>query len=184
MTEQSIFKEIPGYEGRYEINNQGFIRNIKTKHVLKPYKQKNGYLRINLRNRSGITGFLVHRLVWITFKGDIPCGLEVNHKKENKDNNSLDNLELLNHIDNINYGDCIARHSRAVVQCDMDGNFIAYHDGIRQAAAALGKPGARGGIFNCCRKKNHHAYGYKWLYFDELDPITKLKVVALDDIKK
>lgn len=39
----------------------------------------------------------VHRLVWTAWKGEVPKGLEINHKDSNKANNSLDNLELLSH---------------------------------------------------------------------------------------
>jgi hypothetical protein len=45
-------------------------------------------------------GKLVHRLVWVAHNGDIPDGLELNHKDGDKTNNKLDNLELMTHIDN------------------------------------------------------------------------------------
>lgn len=42
----------------------------------------------------GCGGF-VHRAVYELFKGSIPPGYHVHHKDHNKDNNSIDNLELI-----------------------------------------------------------------------------------------
>jgi hypothetical protein len=39
--------------------------------------------------------------MWETFVGEIPKGQEIHHKDHNKLNNSLDNLELVTHRENI-----------------------------------------------------------------------------------
>jgi len=41
--------------------------------------------------------------VWITFKGKIPPGLELNHKDGKKLNNNLSNLECISHRENIHH---------------------------------------------------------------------------------
>lgn len=37
----------------------------------------------------------LHRMVWICYNGEIPDGYDIHHKDFNKDNNSIDNLQLL-----------------------------------------------------------------------------------------
>lgn len=44
----------------------------------------------------------IHRLVYETFKGRIPDGMEIDHFDTNKENNSLDNLRLCTHKENMN----------------------------------------------------------------------------------
>lgn len=55
-----------------------------------------GYERLSLRPRS----ILVHRLVWETFNGEIPSDLEIDHKTNDRKNNSLDNLQLVTRAEN------------------------------------------------------------------------------------
>ena len=45
----------------------------------------------------------VHRAVWEAFNGPIPDRLEVNHKNLKRDDNRLENLELLTHRENVNH---------------------------------------------------------------------------------
>lgn len=42
----------------------------------------------------------IHRVVWEAFNGQIPKGFEVNHINLNRQDNRLDNLELLTHQEN------------------------------------------------------------------------------------
>ena len=51
-----------------------------------------GYLRTP-------THELVHRLVYKTFVGEIPPGYHIHHKDHNKQNNALDNLELIDPVE-------------------------------------------------------------------------------------
>lgn len=44
------------------------------------------------------------RLVYMAHKGLIPKGLQVNHKDEDKENNCIENLELMTQKENCNYG--------------------------------------------------------------------------------
>lgn len=42
----------------------------------------------------------VHRLVYETYKGEVPKGFDVDHINDIKDDNRLDNLRILSHRDN------------------------------------------------------------------------------------
>ena len=50
-----------------------------------------GYIRKN--------GVMVHRIVWERENGRIPDGFQVHHKDGNKENNNIDNLELLSALE-------------------------------------------------------------------------------------
>lgn len=53
------------------------------------------------KNSKLVKTYLVHRLVWMAFKGDIPSDLEIDHIDGNKSNNRLDNLRLVTHSSNM-----------------------------------------------------------------------------------
>ena len=43
----------------------------------------------------------VHRVIWETFKGKIPSGYEVDHRNDIRNDNRLDNLQLLTRSENM-----------------------------------------------------------------------------------
>lgn len=86
-----IFKDIPGYEGKYQISNYGRIFGLVKKIERKFTLNESGYHRILLQIKKQHKTFLVHRLVMLTFVG--PSDLTVNHIDGNKLNNMLKNLE-------------------------------------------------------------------------------------------
>lgn len=94
------FVKVKGYEG-YEVSNTGKIKSLKTNRLLKPQKNNCGYLYILLTDHNKKVKInLIHRLVFDSFIG-IDDGLEINHLDEDKENNRLDNLELITHEDNL-----------------------------------------------------------------------------------
>lgn len=61
----------------------------------------NGYLQLKTsRNRKCIMK-LVHRLVYETFNGEIPEGFEVDHINNVRNDNRLENLQLLSRLENV-----------------------------------------------------------------------------------
>ena len=97
---EEIFVKIKGYEG-YEVSNTGKIKSLKTNRLLTPQKNNCGYLYILLTDSNKKVKInLIHRLVFDSFIG-ITDGLEINHLDEDKENNRLDNLELITHEDNL-----------------------------------------------------------------------------------
>ena len=97
------WKDIPGYEGLYEVSNTGFVRNKKRNKLLKGFIDRNGY-KIVLLSYKGQKHFSVHRLVAEVFIPNINNSYQVNHKDEDKTNNNVDNLEWCDCKYNINYG--------------------------------------------------------------------------------
>lgn len=54
------------------------------------------YLRVTLFGKTEYQ----HRVIWVMHYGEIPEGLEVDHKDRDKTNNRIDNLRLVNSAGN------------------------------------------------------------------------------------
>lgn len=170
--ENEIWKDIPNYFGLYQASNLGRIKSfygLKEK-ILKP-KLVCGYYQIGLRKQSNRKFYLVHRLVWETFNGQIPEGYEINHLDERPVNNALSNLSLVTHRENINYGTRNERagkvlkngkKSKQVLQFDLQDNFVKEYLSTHQAERETGFDNSN--IAKCCNGKYKTAYGFKWKY--------------------
>lgn len=105
-----MWKDIKGYEGRYQVSDDGQIKScehfhkthIKGKETLRHRKEqllkqwkRSKYLLVDLWN-NGIRDIRsVHVLVYETFKGPIPEGHMIHHIDSNKLNNCVDNLTTM-----------------------------------------------------------------------------------------
>lgn len=103
-------KSIEGYEGIYDIGNDGSIHRLIPRNRFTPQTplrhqiDGTGYHRVTLTDAHGKTRtFAVSRLVALAFIGPLPEGHEVNHKDRDKDNNHVSNLEYVTHSRNIQH---------------------------------------------------------------------------------
>lgn len=93
------FKNIIGYENKYQINKEGLIKSVKNinkPHFLKPGIAKNGYICVQLRDKGNDKRINIHRLLAIHFipnPDDLPM---VDHINRNKLDNRLENLRWVN----------------------------------------------------------------------------------------
>ena len=166
-----VWKDVVGYEGLYKVSNLGRIKSLHQykgtdERCIQPIENGRGYLFVGLHKDRQQRHRYIHRIVAEAFI-DNPDGLpQVNHKDENKANNSVDNLEWCTNEYNENYGTGNLRsakaRSKAVVQYDRDGNIIKVWDGMSEAAKALGKRNNH--IHECCKGKIKTAHGYVWRY--------------------
>ena len=96
--ESEVWKQIDETEGLYFISNQGRIKSYQSYEavLLKPYKNKNGYLRVDIMQHGVRYSKLVHRLVAASFL-PLPekIDMQLHHIDFNKNNNSANNLEWL-----------------------------------------------------------------------------------------
>ena len=160
---QEIWKDIPGYD-TYEVSNLG---NVKGKNgFLKPILN-NSYLMVALYSKGKRKYFLIHRLVWLTFKGPIPEGLQINHKDEVKANNALLNLELVTPSQNSNYGTRNKRISeknyKRIQMIDKNNNTLKTFNSLTEASHFFNKTYC-GNISRCLHGYRKYAYGYKWKF--------------------
>ena len=178
-----IWKDIKGFEGLYQVSNLGRVKSLERfrkgangslvtvkEKILKPLIDK-GYYQVCLSKQSNRKAYLVHRLVWETFNGQIPEGLQVNHINEIKSDNRLENLNLMTAKENSNWGTGIERRvknlingkkSKPVLQFDLNDNFIKEYPSIRQVYRETGF--AFQNISACCKGKLKQAYNFKWKY--------------------
>lgn len=94
-----IWKDIPGWEGAYQVSNQGRVRNRKGL-VLKPRVQWTGYDCAVLWRSSVPSRYYVHRLVCAAFIGPRPENYDVNHIDGVRLNNRVENLEYVTRSQN------------------------------------------------------------------------------------
>lgn len=101
-----IWKDIDGYEGKYQVSDLGNVRSLTKQSngaLMKLSVHNNDYRRINLTNMSMSCKYVrkyVHVLVWTSFKGDVPEGYDVDHINKIRSDNRLCNLRLLSVLEN------------------------------------------------------------------------------------
>ena len=102
--EKEIWKDIPGYEGRYRASNRGRIYSLFHDCVLTEKVRGRGYRAITLSKEGKKSRWSIHRLVAICFlpEPDSP-DYEINHKDLNKANNCASNLEWVTRADNFEH---------------------------------------------------------------------------------
>ena len=103
-----VWKDIPGYEGLYQVSNTGKVRSLNyrrtgKKQILKQYINNTGYKRVALRKNNKVKWYLVHRLVAQAFIPNPHNYPIINHKDENPANNAVWNLEWCTMDYNIDY---------------------------------------------------------------------------------
>jgi hypothetical protein len=103
------FKDIPGYEGIYQVSNCGRIASVKREKILKTIKTlRYDYHVVSLAKGGFASIFRVHRLVAAAFIGK--SNLPVNHKDFNRENNHLSNLEYVTCQENTRHAVLAGRH--------------------------------------------------------------------------
>lgn len=101
---KEIWRAIEGYEGIYEVSDQGRVRNIKRGgRVIADAKVAHGYISVNLYKNNQSMPYLVHRLVAKAFIPNPENKPQVNHKDMVKSHNFVDNLEWVTAQENIEH---------------------------------------------------------------------------------
>lgn len=103
-----IWKDIEGFEG-HQVSNFGRIKSLNYRRtgeerILKPGKNRGGYLFVILCKNGKQKLFLVHCLVAKAFIPNPNNWTQINHLDENKENNCVDNLEWCTAKYNSNFG--------------------------------------------------------------------------------
>lgn len=100
---QIEMKPIVGWEGLYEITEDGKVYSLKRNIFLKPRLSMDGYNRVCLCNDKFRREYRVARLVAETFLEKPIDKTQVNHKDYNRQNDTMDNLEWVTDYENTYY---------------------------------------------------------------------------------
>lgn len=168
------------YDYKTRVSVDGYIesKDMRKKNPkfepLTPSINGSGYATV----RTGDGVDFVHRIVWRAFVGEIPDGMEINHKDEVKTNNSLDNLELISAGGNRIYND---RHKRVAHTQRENGHYerlaktrskavvgINIETGDRIEFPSCAEAGRNGfdasAVAKCCNGKLKQYKTYRWYY--------------------
>lgn len=184
--DEEIWKDMPGYEGLYQVSNLGRVKSLDRTIIIKnkfsKYKRhyeekimklrtnKNGYVYVTLHNSEGeIKTIQVHRLVASVFISNALNLTEINHKDENKQNNCVNNLEWCSSLYNKKYGTRNIRagmaHRKKVIQYTKENMFVKEYASGLEAEKITKIDNAS--ISRCCYNKQETAGGYKWRFSNE-----------------
>lgn len=189
---EEIWKDIPGYEGKYQVSNTGKVVSLnynntgKTK-LLKQGHNRDGYKRVVLCKNGKGKCYFVHRLVALAFIPNPNNYKEVNHKDECKSNNNMTNLEWCTREYNINYGTIKERFSEShkgennpkskpILMYDKEGNFIKQFDCISDTNEYFNNKRACSNVSGCLRGKTKTAFGFVFVYIDDDQDTIKKKI--------
>lgn len=169
-----VWKDVKGFEGIYQVSDEGEVRRLYKGGTTKTMKPWTGqYKTITLSAKGKKRTYLMHRLIAETFLGRPANATEVNHKDGDKHNNRLENLEWVTQQENGYHADeflgkpLYGKTARKVKCLDIvTGETVAEFRSVSDAARSLGKISARTPITFVCQGLQGTAYGYRWEYAD------------------
>ena len=164
---QEVWKDIKGFEGKYQISNLGRVkslqRNGRPERILRLNLIK-GYAYTTLSNGSRDKKKLkVHRLVAEAFIPNPHNKPEVNHIDGDKRNCKVENLEWVTHQENCKhaYETGLRTDNVYVNQIDVNtGEVIATFKSMKEASRITGVN--YDSIAHCSRGDYKTGGGYKW----------------------
>ncbi len=187
------WREIEGFNGRYEVSNSGKIRSVErevklgnTKRTveekeLQQFIKGNGYKSVKIYKEGRQFTFYVHRLVALSFCEGYFRNADVNHKDGNKTNNKASNLEWCTRSENQIHSVKVLHNkignmgkfgrkwnSKPIVQLSMEGEKVRDWTSAFEVQRILGL--SESAIRKCLygdKQKGRRSYqsqGYKWVY--------------------
>lgn len=180
---QEVWKDIPGYEGLYQVSNLGRVKSLeryvrnRSKKIRKPERilsqstNNGGYKCVNLCKDGVQQGSFVHRLVAQAFIKNCEDATQVNHINGNKQDNRPENLEWCSPTENMIHAWKTGLQSGIrkkndirsvkIAQYDKEMNIVKVFPSIREA----GRNGfSAGKICECCKGKRKSYRDYIWKY--------------------
>ena len=189
--EGEVWKDIPDYEGWYQVSNMGRIKSLYRQFslqrlcdsvpriitckacIIKACTRRGDYLTCHLKKNGTSKAVKFHQVVCRAFHPN-PDGLpEINHINEIKTDNRASNLEFCTRLYNANWGTSIERNrrkrinnpllSKKVYQYDLNGQFISEYPSVKEAARVTGAKEAN--IASVCNNgKSATAAGFIWSF--------------------
>lgn len=160
--------------GNYEINEKGEVRNCKNKKIIKPFRNKCGYIYVSLNANGKQKNYRLHRLIAKAFIPNPNNYPYINHIDMNKTNNDISNLEWCTNSQNMKHAYAIKpmlfteEHKKAVMKNAqkawlktskkishyVNGEKVKTYKSINSASKDIGRS----------RKYISKRIGYEWRY--------------------
>lgn len=161
---KEIFKNIEGFEG-YQISNLGNVKSLNynrtgKEQILKPTKDKDGYLYVSLCKQGKRKCYKIHRLVAQAFLDNPNNYPIINHRDENPLNNNVTNLEFCTPKYNCNYGSRNEKLSKQVLCVETGVIYPSLSEVYRQLGFS------QSNIYSACTGRYKQAYGFHWKYVE------------------
>lgn len=188
------WRDVVGYEGLYAVSNFGRVVSYErdvfvkkrncTKHIhpkiFKPYislRYKGaGYYVVNLSSHGHRDIYYLHRLIaeaFIPNPDNKPC---IDHIDRNPLNNSISNLRWCTHTENMNNENTRKQFSKSakgnpkptryIPIVGIKDNIVVKFANYTDAQKSGFHPSA---ICRCCKGKQPHHKGYKWMYLSDYE---------------
>lgn len=188
--------QIPQYSKYIILPKEGKVYSLKTNKFIGSNKNPKGYWQCNIYDNNGKRfSTKIHRIIWISVNGEIPAHLQINHIDENKNNNTINNLNLMTPKENNNWGTRKERAGKSISKAirgrklsvitknkisiahtnnkKLSKPVGAFKDGVLILSfPSVGEAGRNGfhsgAITECCNNKNNRKThrGYIWQYLN------------------
>ena len=171
-----IWKDVKDYEGLYQVSNLGRVKSLNYRRtgkegIMKPQKDRCGYLQIKLCKYGKDKQCRINRLVAQAFLENPEGYTDVNHIDENKQNNCVENLEWCSRSYNNTYNGRAKKVgkkiSKPVFSVNKVSGLIMWWQSAKEAERCTGID--KGSISRCCKGKLNSAGGHIWFYADDDD---------------
>jgi hypothetical protein len=138
---KEVWKKIKGYDN-YEISNLGRVKSLNFKRTKKEVILKNtnhsaGYLAVSLSKNGKLTPFLIHRIVASEFLDNNLDLSDVNHINGIKTDNKLNNLEWVNHSDNLKHAFKTGLHKETSNKIALNTQTGIFYTSMSEAAKSI-----------------------------------------------
>lgn len=166
----------------HQLSTHGRVRNKRTGHILKPFPDRYGYLRLSIGNVDNV---YIHLLMGKYFHGPKPFpAAEIDHIDTNRQNNHYLNLDWVTRQENIervkrrghiNYQNGVNRAAEVnkvrvrIIETDM------IFDSVKDCAEYLGVDPSRVSRCLCGNRAGQRLHSYHLEYIDENERRCKLK---------
>lgn len=181
--EGEIWKNIPEYNGDYQVSNLGRIKSMKYRSsnrtaILRQKQKDNGYIQIILCSNGKPKHLHTHRVVAQVFTPTDDVKLQIDHIDTNRTNNNINNLQWCTHKENMNNpisreknsksnkGRIALNKKRTYMIDSSTGDILNVFHSATEAAKILNI--CHSCITDVCRGERKTAGGYKFEFLTKL----------------